>query len=56
MTKTRMALMAICTGLLTMPAFATVSPPIPTPEPTSLTLIATDIAGLLIGARFVRRK
>ena len=54
MTKTQNALMVISIGLFATPAFAFTGTVVP--EPASLTLVATGIAGLLVGVRFIRRK
>ncbi len=51
-----MSLLVICVGLVTTPALALALEPIPMPEPTSLTLLASGIAGLLIAARLMRRR
>ncbi len=51
-----MSLMVIGVGLVTTPALGLVTPSTPLPEPSSLTLLVTAAAGLLIAARFIRRR
>ena len=51
-----MSLMVIGVGLVTTPALGFQAELIPLPEPSSLTLLVTAAAGLLIAARFIRRR
>ncbi len=51
-----MSLMVIGVGLVTTPALGLEVGSMPLPEPTSLTLLVTAAAGLLIAARFIRRR